>query len=97
MADKLKAAALAAGLTPEEQKKIDQFNQALKAHRELSNLPSDIANKAYERKTDAQKQSLKNNFGEEDPSIKPNRGWLGTTWHYTGGLVGRGLATAGVS
>jgi len=95
MADKLKAAALAAGLTPEEQKKIDQFNQALKAHRELSNLPSDIANKAYERKTDAQKQSLKNNFGEEDPSIKPNRGWFGTAWHYTGGLVGRGLATAG--
>lgn len=95
MADKLKAAALAAGLTPEEKKKIDQFNKALQVHRELSNLPEDVANKAYERKTDEQKQNLKQNFGEEDPSTKPNRGWFGTAWHYTGGAVGRGIATAG--
>jgi hypothetical protein len=95
MADKLSAAAMAAGLTPEEQKKIDQFKKAYEAHKELSNLPSDVANKAYERKTDAQKESLKQNFGEEDPSIKPNRGVLGTAWHYTGGAVGRALGTAG--
>jgi len=95
MADKLKAVALAAGLTPDEQKKVDQFNKALQEHRTLSNLPSDVANKAYDRKTVAQKEDLRNKFGEEDPSTKPNRGWFGTAWHYTGGAVGRGLATTG--
>jgi len=44
MADNLKTAAFAAGLSPQEQKKIEEFNKALSIHKELSNLPSDVAN-----------------------------------------------------
>jgi len=35
MADDFKAASLAAGLSPEEQKKVDAFNKALAVHRNL--------------------------------------------------------------
>lgn len=94
MADNLKATANAAGLTPEEQKKVDEFNKALAAHRELSNLPQNLARQAFEKKSDAQKASLVQNFGNEDPTIKPKRGWLGTAWHYTGGAVIGGAEAA---
>ena len=91
MSDKLKTAAFAAGLTPAEQKKINDFNKALTAHRELSNLPGDVAKTVYGQKTPAQQQSLLNVNGEEDPVVKPDKGWLSTAWHYTGGLAGQGF------
>ena len=95
MADNLKITASAAGLTPEEQKKLDEFNKALAAHKELSNLPSSVAQSVYNKKSDAQKASLNQYFGNEDPVTKPNRGWLGTAWHYTGGAVLGGVKAAG--
>jgi hypothetical protein len=95
MADNLKITASAAGLTPEEQKKLDEFNKALAAHKELSNLPSSAAQAVYNKKSDAQKASLNQYFGNEDPVTKPNRGWLGTAWHYTGGAVLGGVKAAG--
>ena len=86
MAD-LNAAANAAGLTGAEKKAMQDLSKTLASHRELSNLPSNVASQAYATKTPAQKAALTNLAGTEDPATKPNRGWLGTAWHYSiGGL-----------
>ena len=86
MAD-LNAAANAAGLTAAEKKAMQDLSKTLASHRELSNLPSNVASQAYASKTPAQKTALTNLAGTEDPATKPNRGWLGTAWHYSiGGL-----------
>lgn len=95
MADNLKAASLAAQLSPAEQKKIDDFNKALQTHKELSNLPQNIANKAYNKLTPAQQANLVQNFGNEDPAITKKRSPIGTAWHYTGGAVANALGYAG--
>jgi hypothetical protein len=83
----LNAAANAAGLTAAEKKAMQDLSKTLASHRELSNLPSNVANQAYNSKTPAQKAALVKLAGTEDPATKPGRGWLGTAWHYTiGGL-----------
>jgi hypothetical protein len=91
LADNLKAAAAAAGLTPAEQKEMEAFSKTLSVHRELSNLPQRTAQQAYAQKTPEQQAALKRVAGEEDPVTKPQRGWLGTAWHYTGGALLAGL------
>jgi hypothetical protein len=91
LADNLRAAAAAAGLTPAEQKEMEAFNKTLSVHRELSNLPQRTAQQAYAQKTPAQQAALKRVAGEEDPVTKPQRGWLGTAWHYTGGALLAGI------
>ena len=95
MADNLKAAAFAAGLSAAEQKRIDDFNKSLTAHKQLSNLPADVANTVYNQKTPEQQASLVQNFGNEDPTVKQKRGWLGTAWHYTGGALGNAIGYSG--
>jgi hypothetical protein len=83
----LNAAANAANLTAAEKKAMQDLSKTLASHRELSNLPSNVASQAYATKTPAQKAALTNLAGTEDPATKPNRGWLGTAWHYSiGGL-----------
>lgn len=85
MADKLSAAAAAAGLTPEERKRIDNLSKTIANHRELSNLPANVARQAYNNKTPEQQKAL-TNFAGTEPA--PNRGWLSTAWHYTlGGVI----------
>ena len=91
MAENLKSASFAAGLSPAEQKKIDDLNKILNVHRGLSNLPSNVAKTVYKEKTPGQQQALVQSVGEEDPIQKPNRGWLGSAWHYTGGAVFTGV------
>jgi hypothetical protein len=86
-----KAAAAAAGLTPEERKEMEAFNKTLSVHRELSNLPQRTAQQAYAQKTPEQQAALRRVAGEEDPVTKPQRGWLGTAWHYTGGALLAGI------
>lgn len=95
MPDNLNAASYAAGLNPTEQKRIDDFRKALTTHKELSNLPSNVAQQVASKLTPAQQASLVQNFGNEDPAVKQQRGWLGTAWHYTGGLVGNAVGYAG--
>ena len=90
MAD-FKAAAAAAGLTPAEQKEMEALSKTLSVHRELSNLPQKTAQQAYASKSPEQQAALKRIAGEEDPVTKPQRGWLGTAWHYTGGALLAGL------
>ena len=92
MADNLKAAAYAAGLSGKEKEKVDSLSKALAVHKTLLALPSTVANKAYSQLPADQQQSLVNQFGNEQ---KPNRGWLGTAWHYTGGAVFNALTEAG--
>jgi hypothetical protein len=88
VADKLSAAAAAAGLTPQERKRIEDLSKTISNHRELSNLPAKVATQAFNSKTEAQQKAL-TNFAGTEPS--PNRGWLSTAWHYTGGAIVTGL------
>ena len=82
MAD-LTAAANAAGLSSAEKKAMQDLSKTLATHRELSNLPTNVAQQAYSTKTPAQQAALVKVAGNEDPAKKANRGWLGTAWHYT--------------
>jgi len=98
MADNLRAASISAGLSPTEKKKVDDYNKSLVVHRELLNLPPDVATTVYNNKPENQKRILAENYGTEDPIVKPSRGWLGTAWAYTGGALkeGLGLGLAGL-
>jgi len=91
MADNLKAAGYAAGLTPEQQKRLDDYSKALSVHTTLSGMPADAAKAKYQKLTPAQQASLVQNFGNEDPTVAPQRSPLGTAWHYTGGAVAAGF------
>jgi hypothetical protein len=89
MAENLKAASFAAGLSPTEKKKVNDYNKSLTVHRELLNLPPEVATTVYNNKPENQKKILAENYGTEDPIVKPPRGWLGTAWAYTlGGALG---------
>jgi hypothetical protein len=92
MADNLKAAAFAAGLSDAERREVEALNKTLSVHRELSNLPEAIAAQSYNSKTPLQQEALKKAAGEQ---AAPSRGWLGTTWHYTGNQILRGLNEVG--
>lgn len=84
MADNLKAAAFAAQLSGKEKEKVDSLSKALAVHKTLLALPQSVATQAYTKMPADQQQSLVTQFGAEQ---KPNRGWLGTAWHYTGGAA----------
>lgn len=94
MAGEYDAMAAAAGLSPEERKKIERLNKALSTHKTLLNLPQDVATKAANRLPTSQRQDLAQTFGTEAPEEKPNRGWFGTAWHYTGYQAFKGLVAA---
>jgi hypothetical protein len=91
VADKLNAAAVAAGLSAEERKQMEALSKTLAVHRELSNLPQKTAEQAYASKTVDQQNALKRVAGTEDPATKSQRGFFGTAWHYTGGALIQGL------
>jgi hypothetical protein len=82
MADNLKAASYAAGLTPEQKREIDVLSKKLTKHRELLNLPPDIAQKSYAKMPADQQQDMVKTFGQEEPEVKKPRGWLATAFHY---------------
>ncbi len=84
----LNAVAGAAGLSDEQKKNVERLNKALETHKTLLNLPGTVANQAYNTKlTPKEQQDLTTRFGTQPPEEKPQRGWLGTAWHYTGGKV----------
>ena len=87
MSENLKAAAYAAGLSDKEKGKVDSLSKLLAVHKELSNLPSELAQRQAGKYTPAQQDSLVKVMGNEDPMTQPSRGWLGSAWHYTGGQV----------
>ena len=82
MADNIKAAALAANLQGQSKKQVDDLVKSLFVHRELSNLPKDVAVAKYSKLPPDQQADLIKKYGTEDPIAKPSRGWFGTAWHY---------------
>jgi len=82
MADNLKAAAYAAGLTPEQKREIDILSKKVNKHKELLSLPTDVAQKAAQRMPLDQQEDMVKTFGAEDPIEKPGRGWLSTAFNY---------------
>ena len=82
MTDNLKAAALAANLKGEQKKQIDDLVKSLFVHRELSNLPKEVAAAQYAKLPTDQQSDLVKKYGTEDPETKPSRGWLGSAAHY---------------
>jgi hypothetical protein len=95
MADNLTSAAYAAKIAAEDLKRVEAYNKSLKAHKELTSLPPELAQKQYDKYTSAQQSSLKQQYGNEDPVQKPDQGWLSTTWNYTGGAILGGLKEVG--
>jgi hypothetical protein len=95
MADNISSAAYAAKLAAEDLKRVEAYNKSLKAHKELTSLPPDLAQKQFAKYTPAQQASLKQQYGNEDPIKKPDEGWLSTAWNYTGGAILGGLKEAG--
>jgi hypothetical protein len=82
MTDNLKAAALAANLQGQSKKQVDDLVKSLFAHRELSNLPKEVAAAQFAKKPADQQEDMINKFGTQDPTEKPSRGWFGSAVHY---------------
>lgn len=82
MADNIKAAALAANLQGQSKKQVDDLVKSLFVHRELSNLPKEVAAAKYAQLPPDQQADLTKKYGTEDPITKPSRGWFGSAWHY---------------
>ena len=89
MEKQLKIAASQANLNPKEKEKLDTLNKVIKTHKDLLDMPAPEARIKFQTLPQDQQESLKTTFGTE--LDKPKRGWLGTTWHYTGGAVISGL------
>jgi hypothetical protein len=82
MTDNLKAAALAANLQGQSKKQVDDLVKSLFVHRELSNLPKEVAEAQYAKLPTDQQTDLVKKYGTEDAETKPSRGWLGSAAHY---------------
>jgi len=96
MSDNVKAAALAANLKGQSKKQVDDLVKSLFVHRELSNLPKEVAVAKYAQLPSDQQADLVNKYGTEDPVTKPSRGWLGSAWHYAANYNPLTLAVKGV-
>ena len=83
MSENLKAAAYAAGLSEQDQRKIDNLGKALTVHKNLLAMPQESANAVYRNLPEAQQKDLVDTFGQESPEEKPKQGWLGTANHYS--------------
>ena len=82
MADNLKAAAYAAGLTPEQKRQIDILSKKVSKDKELSSLPPDIAQKSFDKMPIDQQEDMIKTFGEQDPLAKPKQGWRSAAFKY---------------
>jgi hypothetical protein len=82
MADNLRAAAYAAGLTPEQKRQIDILSKKVSKDKELSSLPTDIAQKSFEKMPIDQQEDMIKTFGEEDVVAKPKQGWRSAAFKY---------------
>jgi hypothetical protein len=93
VSESLKAAAYAAGLSAEDRRRMDNLGKALDTHKNLTNMPQDVANSVYKSLPLSQQQNLVDTFGTESPDEGP-KGLLGTAWHYTGYQAFKGLQFA---
>lgn len=91
MADNLNVAGFAAGLSPEEQKRLAEYSKSLNVHQTLIKMPAAAAQAKYNKMTPEQQANLQKNFGNQDPVAEPSRNPLQTAWHYTGGAAASGF------
>jgi hypothetical protein len=82
MSENIKTAALLAGLQGESKKQVDDLTKSLFVHKELSNLPKEVATAKFAKLPADQQEDLVKKYGTEDPMSKPSRGWFSTAWHY---------------
>jgi hypothetical protein len=82
MTDNLKAAALAANLQGQSKKQVDDLVKSLFVHKELSNLPKEVAVAQYAKLPTDQQTDLVKKYGTDDSETKPSRGWFGSAAHY---------------
>ena len=82
MADNLKIAAYAAGLTAAQKREIDILSKKVSKDKELSSLPSDIAQKSFEKMPLDQQEDMIKTFGEKDVVEKPKTGWRSAAFKY---------------
>jgi hypothetical protein len=87
----LKLAGTQAGLNPNEKKQVDALSNLLDTHKTLLDLPPAQAQQKYGQ-LPADQQAALVAFNGQEPEKK--RGWLGSTWHYTGGAALSGLQEA---
>jgi hypothetical protein len=91
MTDKFQVAGFAAGLSPEEQKRLQEYSKSLSVHQNLIKMPADAAQAKYNTFTPAQKENLQKNFSNRDPVEEPSRNPLQSALHYTGGAAVAGV------
>lgn len=89
MSERLKAAATQANLSPREKEEVDGLSKLLDTHRNLLNLPQDVATRRFNELPEDQQNALVNTFGAEKEA--PKRGWLANAWHYSGYQAYKGL------
>jgi hypothetical protein len=82
MADNLKAVAYAASLTPEQKRQIDILSKKVAKDKELSSLPTDIAQKSFDKMPVDQQEDMIKTFGERDVVEKPKPGWKSAAFKY---------------
>jgi hypothetical protein len=82
MADNLKIAAYAAGLTPAQKREIDILSKKVAKDKELSSLPTDIAQKSFDKMPLDQQEDMIKTFGEKDVVEKPKTGWRSAAFKY---------------
>jgi len=82
MADNLKIAAYAASLTPAQKREIDILSKKVAKDKELSSLPTDIAQKSFDKMPLDQQEDMIKSFGERDVVEKPKQGWRAAAFKY---------------
>jgi len=83
VSESLKAASYAAGLSEKDRRKIENLSKSLTVHKNLLDMPQDVASAVYKSLPESQQQDLIDTYGTETDEEKPKQGWLGTANHYT--------------
>ena len=83
MSESLRAASYAAGLSEKDRRKIENLTKSLTVHKNLLDMPQDVASAVYKSLPESQQQDLIDTYGTETDEEKPKQGWLGTANHYT--------------
>jgi len=81
----LRVASAQANLSPADKEKVGAISKLVSTHKSLLDMPAGEARVKFQSLPADQQETLKTTFGTNPEPQK--RGWLGTAWHYTGGLA----------
>ncbi len=85
MEKNLRVASAQANLSPADKEKVGAISKLVSTHKSLLDMPAGEARVKFQSLPADQQETLKTTFGTNPEPQK--RGWLGTAWHYTGGLA----------